>query len=125
MVRSNRAWSSVSAIRPSSPNAWCACASENMSGYTRAPRCSSGTRRAQSPRLPPAMEGEADMRSPCRPLNGCGRIRLAQSMMFLRTPGIDALYSGEAMRNASAASSRSLSRNAPGATPLPTSTSRS
>ena len=35
-----------------------------MSGYTRAPRCSSGMRNDQSPRLPPTIEGEADINMP-------------------------------------------------------------
>lgn len=48
------------AMRPSGAKAWCARASENMSGYTRAPRCSSGMRSAHRPRLPPTIDGEAD-----------------------------------------------------------------
>jgi hypothetical protein len=40
-------------------------------------------------------------------LNGCGRTRETQSMTFFSTPGIDALYSGEAMMNASFATGRS------------------
>jgi hypothetical protein len=52
--------------------AWCACARENRSGYMRAPRCSSGIRRDQSPRLPPAIEGDAERSMPCRPLKGWG-----------------------------------------------------
>ena len=35
------------------------------------------------------------------PLNGCGRKRDTQSIAFLSTPGIDALYSGDAIMNAS------------------------
>src|SRR5512141_2635310 len=56
IVLSKRDWSVALARRPSSPNAWWACESENMSGYTRAPRCSSGIRSDQSPRFPPAIE---------------------------------------------------------------------
>jgi hypothetical protein len=67
-----------------------------------------------SPRLPPTIDGDADISSAWRPLNGCGRKRDAQSMVFFRYPGTDALYSGLAMMNASAASSRSRSRSAPG-----------
>ena len=54
-----------------------------MSGKIRAPRCSSGTRSAQRPRLPPASEGDAESRSPWRPSNGCGRKREVQSIRFL------------------------------------------
>src|SRR5207253_8505781 len=62
---------------------------------------SSGTRSAHRPRLPPAMDGEADSRSACLPLNGCGRNRDTQSIRFFSSPGIDPLYSGEAMTNPS------------------------
>src|SRR5215211_3192835 len=66
----------------------------------------------QRPRLSPAIDGEAESRSPCRPLNGCGRKRDAQSIAFLRTPGIEALYSADAMTNASAALMRRQSSRA-------------
>ena len=59
-------------MRPSLSKARCAWASENMSGYSRAPRCSNGTRSAHSPRLPPPIDGDADMSSPWRSLNGWG-----------------------------------------------------
>jgi hypothetical protein len=60
------------------------------------------------PRLPPAIDGDAESRKHCLPLNGCGRMRDAQSITFLSTPGIEALYSGEEIMNASAALSRRL-----------------
>src|SRR5436190_15270874 len=66
-----------------------------MSGYSRAPRCSSGTRTAHSPRLPPDIDGDADISSPARSLNGCGLRRETQSIAFLSTPGIEALFSGD------------------------------
>ena len=47
------------------------------------------------------MEGEADMSRQWRSLKGCGRRRDTQSIAFLRTPGIDPLYSGEATTRAS------------------------
>src|SRR5436309_80654 len=59
IVRSNRSCSRASAMRPSPSNALWACASENMSGYIRAPRCSKGTLSAQSPRLPPTIDAKA------------------------------------------------------------------
>jgi hypothetical protein len=60
---------------------------------------------------------------PLRPLNGCGRKRDAQSIAFLSTPGTEALYSGEAITKASAASRRSRSASAPAGIPAPFSTS--
>src|SRR5262249_5979308 len=60
---SKRARSAGSAML-SPASALCAIASENMSGKMRAPRCSSGTRRDQRPRLPPASDGDADRRRP-------------------------------------------------------------
>src|SRR6185503_3958247 len=53
-----------------------------MSGYTRTPRCSSGTRSAHNPRLPPTIDGDADRSSACLPLNGCGLNRDTQSITF-------------------------------------------
>ena len=63
------------------------------------------------------IEGDADIRSPCLPLNGCGRKREVQSMTFFRTPGIEALYSGDAIMTASAVTSRSRRRCAPAGMP--------
>jgi hypothetical protein len=60
----------------------------------RAPRCSKGTRRAQTPRLPPTIDGDADSSRPCRSWKGCGWQRETQSTAFLSAPGIEALYSG-------------------------------
>ena len=88
-----------------------------MSGYTREPRCSSGTRSDQRPRLPPTIDGEADSKNACLPLNGCGRNRDTQSIRFFRSPGIDPLYSGDAMTNASFPSTRRFSSVAPGGKP--------
>jgi hypothetical protein len=102
-----------------------AAASENMSGKMRAPRCSNGTRSAHSPRLPPTIDGDADSSSPWRPSNGCGRKREVQSMTFLSMPGIDMLYSGDAMMKASLASRRRCSSWAPGGMPSAVSTSPS
>ena len=45
----------------------------------------------QSPRLPPTIEGEADINNACRSLNGCGRNRETQSITFFRRPGIEAI----------------------------------
>jgi hypothetical protein len=59
------------------------------------------------------------------PWKGCGRIREPQSIRFFRTPGIEALYSGEAMIIASASSRSSLRRRAPGGTPSAVSASPS
>jgi hypothetical protein len=98
--------------------AWWACASENMSGYTRAPRCSSGTRRAQRPRLPPTIDGDAEISIPCFALNGCGLYRDTQSIAFFRTPGNETLYSGAAITNASTSSSRLRNCSAPGGKPV-------
>src|ERR1043165_7216589 len=89
----------------------------------RAPRCSSGTRSAQRPRLPPAIDGDAERRKPCLPLNGWGRKRDVQSIVFFSAPGIEPLYSGAAMRNASAARSRSRNRCAPAGSPSASSAS--
>jgi hypothetical protein len=83
--------------------------SENMSGDTRAPRSSSGIRGAHSPRLPPVIEGDGEINSPCRSFNGYGLNRDAQSIEFLRLPGIEKLYSGLAITNASLAATRSPS----------------
>src|SRR5258705_11559603 len=85
----------VSLRSPSAVNALCAIANENISGKTLAPRCSKGILSDQSPRLPPIMEGEADIIKACRSLNGCGRNRETQSITFLRRPGMELLYSGE------------------------------
>ena len=78
-----------------------------MSGYTRAARCSNGTRSADRPRLPPTIEGDADSSKPWR---GCGRKRDTQSIAFLSSPGTDALDSGEEITNALGRSS--VTRNA-------------
>jgi long-chain acyl-CoA synthetase len=67
-----RCCSCSSAMRPSAVKARWARARENMSGYSRAPRCSNGTRSAHRPRLPPLIDGDADISNPCRSLNGCG-----------------------------------------------------
>jgi hypothetical protein len=77
-----------------------------------------------SPRFPPAIDGDADMSRPCLPLNGCGRTRDTQSIKFLSAPGIDALYSGEAMTKASAASSHRRKRVAGSGTPVSCSKSK-
>src|SRR5687768_4511474 len=84
-----------------------------MSGYTRAPRCSRGMRSDQSPRLPPTIDGDADMSIPYRRVNGCGLKRDVQSMTFLSRPGIEALYSGDTRMKPSLPSRRSFSRTAP------------
>ena len=84
---------------------------------SRAPRCSNGMRSDHSPRLPPTIDGDAESNSACFPLNGCGRKRDAQSTAFFSAPGIDALYSGEAMMNASAALIRRQSACAPSGGP--------
>jgi hypothetical protein len=94
-----------------------AWASENMSGYSLAPRCSSGTRRAHSPRLPPDIDGDADISSPARSLNGCGLRRDTQSIEFLSTPGIEALYSGAATTNPLQASRQRRNSSAPSGNP--------
>jgi hypothetical protein len=44
--------------------------------------------------LPPAIEGEADINRACFSLNGCGRNRDTQSIIFFKSPGMEALYSG-------------------------------
>ncbi len=98
---------------PSTLNDLCAIANENMSGKTRAPRCSKGILSDHSPRLPPTIEGEADINKACRSLNGCGRNRETQSITFFRRPGIEPLYSGEEIMNASFAKSRFLNSIAP------------
>jgi hypothetical protein len=66
--------------------------------------------------LPPPSDGDADMRSPCFPSNGCGRKRDVQSIKFLIVPGIEALYGDETMK-ASLARSRSWSAFAPAGMP--------
>src|SRR6267378_4650248 len=96
-----------------------------MSGYTRAPRCSSGCRRAHSPILPPVIDGDAAIRNACLPLKGWGLNRETQSIVFLRTPDIDALYSGDAIMNPSVATSLSWSACAPAGRPCANSVSRS
>jgi len=63
------------------------------------------------------MDGDADSSSACLPLNGCGRNRDTQSITFFSAPGIDPLYSGAAMTNASFASSRRRSSVAPDGKP--------
>src|SRR5579862_5991854 len=125
IVESNRFCRTSLRILPFLSIAWCASASENMSGYTRAPRCSSGTRNDQRPRLPPLIDGDADISRHCLPLNGCGRIRDVQSITFLRIPGMELLYSGDAMMKASVFISLSRRRCAPEGTPAPCSTSPS
>jgi hypothetical protein len=57
------------------------------------------------------------------PLKGWGRKREVQSMAFLRTPDIEALNSGAATMNASAARSRSRNARAPAGIPSSASTS--
>src|ERR1700737_614426 len=79
----------------------------------RAPRCSNGIRSDQRPRLPPAMDGEAESSKPCISLKGWGSIRETQSTAFFRTPGMEALYSGEEMTNASQPTRRRLNSRAP------------
>src|SRR5688500_3589689 len=98
---------------PSGVKAWCAIASENISGKTLAPKCSKGILRDHNERLPPTIEGEADSSSACRSLNGCGRNLETQSILFFILPGIEALYSGDAIINASFAKSRFLNCSAP------------
>jgi hypothetical protein len=46
-------------------------------------------------------------------LKGCGLNRDTQSIAFLSSPGIDALYSGDAMTKASESSRRARSASAP------------
>src|SRR5258708_6645187 len=99
-LSSKRFASMVSAILPSGVNALCAMASENISGKTLAPRCSNGILSDQSARLPPAMEGEADISKAWRSLNGCGRTLETQSMEFFKKPGMEPLYSGDEIINA-------------------------
>src|SRR5437868_424775 len=82
-------------------------------------------RSAQRPRLPPTIEGDADSNIACRPLKGCGLKRDTQSMTFFNTPGMDELYSGDAMMTASAAFRRRHSSRAPAGTPSSRSTSKS
>src|ERR1700681_1575768 len=89
----------------------------------RAPRCSKGIRSDQRPRLPPAMDGEAESSSPCLSLKGCGSIRETQSIAFFRTPGMEALYSGEEITSASQLSRRRLTSRAPPGGPVSCSTS--
>jgi hypothetical protein len=74
-------------------------------------------RRAHSPRFPPDIDGDADISRPARSLNGCGLRRDTQSIEFLSTPGIEALYSGEATTNPLQASSRRRNSSAPGGNP--------
>src|SRR5580765_3815509 len=88
-------------------------ASENISGKIRAPKCSNGMRSDHRPLLPPAIEGEADISKPCNSLNGCGRNRETQSIEFFRKPGIEPLYSGDEIINASFAKSRLRNSFAP------------
>jgi hypothetical protein len=58
-------------------------------------------------------------------LNGCGLARDTQSIAFFNTPGIDPLYSGDTITNASAASSRERNSCAPSGRPAAVSTSPS
>src|SRR5262249_60636323 len=78
-----------------------------------------------SPRLPPAIDGDADMSRHCFPLNGCGRTRDAQSIRFLSAPGIEALYSGEEITSALADSSHRQNCVAGSGTPASRATSKS
>ena len=71
-----------------------------------------GDAQARTPRLPPTIEGEADSSRACRSWKGCGWKRETQSTAFLSTPGIEALYSGEQITNASVAFSRRRSSSA-------------
>jgi hypothetical protein len=48
---------------------------------------------------------DADMSSACLVSNGCGWYRDTQSMVFFSAPGMEKLYSGEAMTMACASSS--------------------
>ena len=82
-------------------------------------------RSAHRPRLPPAIDGDADISSPWRSLNGCGWKRDTQSIAFLSTPGIEALYSGDATTNPWQASSWRRNSSAPGGNPSSFCTSRS
>src|SRR5215510_2101113 len=79
---------------PSGVNAWCAIANENILGKTLVPKCSSGIRSDHNPRLPPAIEGDADSSNACLSLKGCGRNLDTQSILFLMFPGMEPLYSG-------------------------------
>src|SRR6266487_6227048 len=101
-------------IFPWGSKAWCAIANENISGKTRAPRCSKGMRSDHNARLPPAIEGDADINKACRSLKGCGRNLDVQSITFLRCPGMEALYSGDEIMNASLDISRLRNCSAPG-----------
>src|SRR5436190_18108333 len=89
--------------------AWCAIANENISGKTLAPKCSNGILNVQSPLLPPTIDGDADISNACLSLNGCGRDLETQSMIFLRFPGMEPLYSGDEIIKASL--DKSLFRN--------------
>src|SRR5688572_4456980 len=110
---SNRFAKVSSAILPSDVNALCAVAKENISGNTLAPRCSSGILKDQSDLLPPPIEGEADISRAWRSLNGWGRNRETQSIEFFSRPGIEPLYSGDEIINASFAKIRLRSSSAP------------
>src|SRR6185369_17100390 len=115
MMLSSNLFASVGLLMvPSGVNAWCADANENIFGKTLVPKCSRGILSDQSPRFPPAIEGEAEMRSACRSLKGCGRNLETQSILFLMLPGMEPLYSGDAMINASLAIRRFLNSSAPG-----------
>src|SRR6516165_3834245 len=114
MLSSNLFPNVSSAILPSALNALCAIANENMFGNTFAPKCSSGIRNCQRARLPPAIEGDADITKACLSLNGCGRKRETQSMEFLISPGMEPLYSGDEIMKASFANNRLRNSSAPG-----------
>jgi len=75
--------------------------------------------------LPPVIDGDAAIRNACLPLNGCGLNRETQSIVFLRTPDIDALYSGDEIMKPSVATSLSWSACAPAGSPVDNSVSRS
>lgn len=89
------------------------------------PKCSSGTRSAHRPRLPPIIEGEDETSSACLVLNGCGRTRETQSMAFFSNPGTEALYSGDEITNASQRLILSHRANAPAGSPSESSRSPS
>ena len=57
------------------------------------------------------------MSNPWRSLNGCGLNRETQSIAFLRAPGMEALYSGDATTKASASSKRRRNSSAPAGKP--------
>ncbi len=88
-----------------------------VAGRIRTPSAVSTCRSARTARTAPYGPGEAPMRSATFLLNGLPGGREAQSMTFLRVPGIEWLYSGVQMRRASEAAILSLNLRAPSGSP--------